>query len=50
MHVNLIINRHCLDLDLEMATWLDLTSKQKRELDLRIRNLLNAMGGLAAIW
>lgn len=50
MHVNLIINRHCLDLDLEMTKWTEFTSKQKRELDLRIRNLLNSLGGLAAAW
>jgi len=50
MHVNLIIKRHCLNLDLEMSTWVELTSKQKCELGLRIRNLLNTMGGLAATW
>lgn len=50
MHVNTIINRHCLDLDLEMTTWADLTSKQKRQLELRMRGLLNTLGGLAAVW
>ncbi|PPD55376.1 MAG: hypothetical protein CTY12_00960 [Methylotenera sp.] len=50
MQVNTIINRHCLALDLDMVTWVELTPRQKRQLKLRIRRLLNALGGLAAAW
>lgn len=50
MNVNLMMCRHCLDLDLEMMTWLELTPKQKRDLNLRTRKMLDALGGLAAAW
>lgn len=50
MNINQTILRHCLVLDLEMATWAELTFEQKRDLNLRTQETLHDLGGLAATW
>ena len=50
MNINQTILRHCLALDLEMAAWIELTFKQKRDLNLRAQKTLHDLGGLAAAW
>ncbi|MDO9204403.1 hypothetical protein [Methylotenera sp.] len=50
MNINQTILRHCLALDLEMTTWVELSPKQKRDLNLRAKKILHDLGGLAAAW
>ena len=50
MNINQTILRHCLELDLEIATWAALTVKQRHDLNLRAKKMLNDLGSLAATW
>ena len=50
MNINQTILRHCLELDLEMATWAALTNKQRHALNLGAKKILHDLGDLAAIW